>query len=356
MNSASSLMKFDKTYKSYLFNFFGEFSKHKKEIFKKKIELLSLYKINLVKFLPSEGKIKSRLSFILMFLIGFFPLKKILKAHQPDYLIAHLISSLPLVLLIIFNFKTKFILRISGYPKMNLFRRTLWKKAFKKIHLVTCPTQNTLDYLKKFDLIEESKLKLLYDPILEVKDVSLKKNKKVDIKNYYLSVGRLTKQKNFYFLCQAFKKIIESDNEIKLLIAGNGEQEDLLRKFINKNNLSKNIILLGYVENIYKYFKNSRGFILTSLWEDPGFVLVEAAYCRAPVMSSNVWPGPIELIRNDYNGILFESEDIESFMREFKRFSSIEKNSTLKLNNLKMCKKFTLFSHYKNLDKILSSN
>ena len=60
-----------------------------------------------------------------------------------------------------------------------------------------------------------------------------------------------------------------------------------------RNNLDQNIILPGYIKNIYPYFKKSKGFISTSLWEDPGFVLIEASYCRTPVLSSNAWPGPV---------------------------------------------------------------
>ena len=41
-----------------------------------------------------------------------------------------------------------------------------------------------------------------------------------------------------------------------------------------KKNLQKNIFLIGYVENIFPYISLSQGFILTSLWEDPGFVLI----------------------------------------------------------------------------------
>ena len=62
---------------------------------------------------------------------------------------------------------------------MNLLRKMLWKKAFKKIHLVTCPTNNTLNYLKKLNIIEESKLKLLYDPVIEVENINKKKMKKL---------------------------------------------------------------------------------------------------------------------------------------------------------------------------------
>ena len=49
--------------------------------------------------------------------------------------------------------------------------------------------------------------------------------------------------------------------------------------YIKKNNLENNIFLIGYVENIFHLIARSDGFILSSLWEDPGFVLVEAAFC-----------------------------------------------------------------------------
>ena len=51
-----------------------------------------------------------------------------------------------------------------------------------------------------------------------------------------VSIGRLTKQKNFMFLCRAFKEIIEENDQIKLLIAGNGEEEIKLKEFIRNNN------------------------------------------------------------------------------------------------------------------------
>ena len=65
---------------------------------KKKIELIGFYNLNISKFLPYKGKIKSRFSFLIIFLLGFFPLIKTLKKNKPDFLIVHLITSLPLIL------------------------------------------------------------------------------------------------------------------------------------------------------------------------------------------------------------------------------------------------------------------
>ena len=150
INSAFSLLKFSDQYESSIVNFFCEFDLFKNEIKKKNINLINYYNFNLSKYLPYQGFVKSRLSFIFFFIFGFFPLIKTLKTEKPDYLVIHLISSLPLLVLILFKFETRFILRISGFPRLNFFRKFLWKLAFKKIFCVTCPTKKYFGLHKKF--------------------------------------------------------------------------------------------------------------------------------------------------------------------------------------------------------------
>ena len=84
--------------------------------------------------LPKYGWLKSRITFLFIFITSFFPLKNLLKKTKPDFLVIHLVSSLPLILLILFNFRTKFVLRISGYPRLTFIRKLIWKIAFTKIY------------------------------------------------------------------------------------------------------------------------------------------------------------------------------------------------------------------------------
>ena len=46
----------------------------------------------------------------------------------------------------------------------------LWKIAFKKIYAVTCPTNLTKEKLLKLNIVDEKKLFILYDPIIELKN------------------------------------------------------------------------------------------------------------------------------------------------------------------------------------------
>ena len=361
VNSAKSLKTYGIKYECSIINIFGEFNSFPNILKSKDIKLINYFNKRLLFFLPKYGKLKSRFSFIIVFILSFLPLKKLILNQKPDFLIIHLITSLPLILLIFFKFKTKFILRISGLPKLGMFRMFLWKKALPKIHMITCPTKSTANYIKSLGIVDKEKIKTLYDPIIEINKINLQKKQNINLpfkgEKYFFTAGRLTKQKNFLFLCKAIKKICIDIPDFKIIIAGDGEDKYKILSFIKKNNLQKNIFLIGYVKNIFPYINSSQGFILSSLWEDPGFVLIEAGACKIPVFSSDCLVGPKEIIKDNINGILFKSNDVNDFVKNFDIFNIIINNKDLKkklvLNNLKLTKKFSLFSHYLKLDKIL---
>jgi len=355
INSAYSLNKFFKDYETIIIDSIGEFYLKSEEIKKKKISLIKLNKIDFIKFLPKYGKFSSRISFLIIFLLNFFPLTRLLKRNKPDFLIIHLITSLPLILFYIFNFETKCILRISGFPLLGSFRKFFWKIFLKKVYIITCPTINTLNYMKSLNIVEHSKLKLLYDPIINISEIVRKKRGEVQFENFALAAGRLTKQKNFIFLINNFNKIIEKDKNLKLLIIGNGEEKNELQKRINILNLNKNIILLPFKENIFPYISKSKCFFLSSKWEDPGFVLIESAFCRSFIISSNCPNGPKEIIDNNSCGLLYNLNDNLSFVEKtlsFLNMSSIEIQKKKK-NALKKSKLFTIFFHAKTMAQLL---
>lgn len=359
INSAYSLQKFSKKFEIHIINFFGEFNLYKEELITKKINLINFYNKLLIKYLPKYGFIKSRFSFLIFFTLGFIPLKNLIKKNNPDFLIIHLITSLPLFLLILFSFKTKLILRISGKPRLNFLRKFFWKIAFKKIYKITCPTLSTLNYIKKLNIVKDEKLFLLYDPIININEFNKQKNLKPNInfnhKNFFFAAGRLTLQKNFLFLCRCFQKILKKNNSFKLVIAGEGEDKNKIISFINRNNLNDNIFLIGNVDNIFYFLRNSKFFILSSFWEDPGFVLMEAAISRAPIISSDCDTGPKELIKDKFNGILFFTNDQDDFIKKLNFGLQLNDKEIhkIKLSNLKLAKKFTIFSHFNQLTHIL---
>ena len=105
--------------------------------------------------------------------------------------------------------------------------------------------------------------------------------------------------------------------------------------------------------------KKSEIFILTSLWEDPGFVLIEAGMCNLSIIASDCPSGPKEIISpEEYGGLLFENNDEISLNKKINQYFNTNKEQILKkkIYFKKNIRKFTVFNHTKNLEKILEIN
>lgn len=361
INSAISLKKFSKKYDPVIINSCGEFNIHKKKLENNEIKVFNLLSFNVHKFLPSKGFFLSRFSFIIIFIITFFPFINFIKSRNPDYLIIHLITSLPIVISNLIKSNTKYILRISGLPKYNLLRKFLWKKLGRKIYRITCPTEGTLKDLRLSKLFDQNKLILLKDPIIIINEITKKKKEQIDVnlkeRDFNIvAAGRLTKQKNFKLIIEAFNQILKIKKNSKLIIIGEGEEKLFLEDLIDKKNLSNNIKLLGFKKNIFKYLSKSNLFILSSLWEDPGWVLIEAAISDTLILSSDCKNGPLEFIENDKGGILFKSNSSNDLVEKFNEINNLDKKQILskKLFAKKKSDEFTIFKHYSHFEKILS--
>ena len=138
LNSAISIKKFSKKINPTIINVIGEWNQYQEIIKNNNINIINFrYNKNSYQNLPRYGFIRSRLSYLLISLKSVVSLYNFLSnKERDDYVILHLLTSLPLILILMFNFKCRFILRISGYPKLNFFRKTLWKLAKKKLYKV----------------------------------------------------------------------------------------------------------------------------------------------------------------------------------------------------------------------------
>ena len=360
IRSAESLVKFSKKKKNdiSLIDAIGEWDEYK-NIINKKIKVIKLSKIKLIDYIPKNSFLKSRLSYIIIFFWNFFKLKSLINNDKPDFLIIHLMTSLPIFLSLFMSKNTKIILRISGLPKINFIRHIFWKVFAKRIYKVTCPTKSTYDYMLKKKIFRKEKMEVLRDPIIDLKEYRLKKIEKFNFeelknKKYIIGIGRLTKQKNFDLMINFFKKISNTYPRLNLVIIGEGENKTRLKKLSINLSLEKRIYFLGYQKNVFKYLTRAECFILTSLWEDPGFVLVEAALAGVPIISSECPNGPKEIIQN--NGFLFQNNNLNDLVIKFRDFLNTDEKEIYRNKVIlkKRVKKFTLFGHYKKLNQIIN--
>ena len=120
--------------------------------------------------------------------------------------------------------------------------------------------------------------------------------------------------------------------------------------------MENKIEILGYKKNVYNYIFNAKCVISSSLWEDPGFIMIESAFLGVPIISSNCPSGPKEFIGKNENGFIFNSNEESSFQVELDNFLSITKNELYE--RVKKAKKnskfFTGYYNYKKLSYLLN--
>ncbi len=364
LNSSIALAKYNSNYEVILLNVFGEWTVYKKYLNEKGIRVINLT-FNFKNLLPKYGFFQSRFSYILIFLISFIPLLILLKKNKPDFIIAHLITSLPIFLFKLFNFNTKLILRISGMPKLHFIRKIFWNLSSKNIHSVTCPTLELKKKIEKLNIFTISNIYFLPDAVINISNFKEQLNTKNKYENIFsknnktiLAAGRLTKQKNFSYLIDEFSKFCLEFKDYKLIILGDGEEYESLKKKTKQKSMDNFIFLVGRVDNVFRYMKDSDLFVLCSKWEEMGFVMIEAALSNLFIISSNCPNGPSEFLNYGKNGILFQNNKKNALYDSLVRFHVIDKKKRFedKVKIKKNSMKYSMFRHYKYLKEILLNN
>ena len=133
--------------------------------------------------------------------------------------------------------------------------------------------------ISNFENLDDVKINLLRDKMLQNK-----------FKKIILFIGRLSEEKNISLLIKAFSLVLIQFPEINLLIVGKGDREDTLRKEAESLGISKNVIWAGAVEysEIPYFYRICDVFVLPSLTEARGSVLVEAALSKKPIIVTNI--------------------------------------------------------------------
>ena len=121
----------------------------------------------------------------------------------------------------------------------------------------------------------------------------------------------MTRQKNFETLIKAYN-IVRKNYPCCLWILGEGEERERLQNLINKFQIQNHAKLIGFVSNPYKYMKKADVFVLSSLWEDSGHVLIEAAYMKMKIVSTRCPSGQEEFLDYGQRGELCDMQSPES--------------------------------------------
>lgn len=117
-----------------------------------------------------------------------------------------------------------------------------------------------------------------------------------------LGVGRLTEQKGFHHLIDAFARL-GTKHDAELWLLGEGPLRAQLEEQARRSGVNDRVRFLGFHVNPQDFMRRATVFVLSSGWEGFGNVVVEALACGTPVVSTLCPHGPADVLTDGVNGL-----------------------------------------------------
>jgi glycosyltransferase involved in cell wall biosynthesis len=238
----------------------------------------------------------------------------------------------------------------KGKPisQFNLFDRiyiNYSQRLSSTIDAIISPSKFVMDLHIKLGFFRSSKKYIVPNGMkLENNNMIPKENSG----NEFLFIGQIVKHKGPQIAIEAFKKLKEKN--AKLHIVGNGAYLETAKQIAEED---ERIIFHGFIQNkndLDKIFNRCSYVIFPSIWyEIFGLVIIEAINRGLPVIASNIGAIP-ELIKDGYNGFLFEPGDVNSLHSIIEDLVNRKRIlSDLNKNAIDSSKKFSLEKHLKSI-------
>lgn len=238
-----------------------------------------------------------------------FSIRKIIKERNIECIISFL--DIPNMINILFTGKSvRSIISIRGYgqiSKVSLFRKRVYQQLYKRAdYIVTVSEVMKFRFVENYN-ISDAKVMAIANPyntdkIQELSDEKIEKEVLEFMQQYECAsaMGRLVESKGYIYLFESLKMLLRENRKAGLIVIGSGELEEFLREKAKKLGIDKNIYFLGFKKNPYKYIKQSKLYISTSLREGFPNALVESMACGIPVIHTDCLTGPKEILCENY--------------------------------------------------------
>jgi glycosyltransferase involved in cell wall biosynthesis len=290
---------------------------------------------------------------------GVFESIRVMKRERPDIMIAGgCINNLTILLAKkIFRMKTRVIFSLHAIDRTAV-RKKIIKWFYPMADKVVGINRGSIDLTKKISGVKlrEDKIEIINNPVV---DENMIKMSKEEVSHKWLdgnhkvftTIGRLSWEKTQDIMIRALNEV--KDKSVKLLIIGEGPEEEKHRELVKKFKLEDRVDFIGHQINPFKYISRCDGFLLSSKTEGFGMVLVEAMACKIPVISTKSMARPEDVILDGKTGLLCEVGDYREMGRLMELLLD---NRNLKENLIKnsyeTVKKFSVIGSVKKYEEL----
>ena len=205
---------------------------------------------------------------------------------------------------------------------------------------------------KKFTVIYNA---IDIDKFLFKQEVRENFRKELNIEDKFVigNIGRLHEQKNQSFLIDVFYEIQKKKDNAILLIVGKGPLENELKEKVSNLGINNKVYFLGNRKDIERIYQGMDVFVLPSLFEGLGIVVIEAQVSGLPVIASTGVAKEANITDNIQNIDLSESINVwveaicKAEVKDRKDVENIVRNSKFNIkNNAKFLQEFYLKKYY----------
>lgn len=204
----------------------------------------------------------------------------------------------------------------NGNPETGTFFKFWFRKkgaykAYSQCDKLTAVSKSVADSFSMFTGINNISIVYNTNDVAKIKELSIE-DCPVAFKNnspVICSVGRLVKEKAYDRLINVAARLKKEGFDFNLVIVGDGEKRDELRKQVKNLNASDYIRFTGYDANPYKYLRQSDIFVCSSYTEGLSTALTEAVILGLPCVSTNVSGAKEILGENNEYGIVTENSE-----------------------------------------------
>ena len=290
-------------------------------------------------------KSEDKRNFLLKNTSRIMALRRIIRDEKPDVCISFMGENNFRLICATRRLRTRTIISVRNDPEReysNKIHKILAKLLFPKADGVVFQTEDAKAW---FPHRVQEKSRVIFN---QVDEKFFCKNP--EIGQYIVACGRLSKQKNYKMLLNAFAQVIKVFPNEELRIYGEGELKDELIEYTKMLGINNSVYFMGFSTNMEKVYENAKLMVMTSTYEGMPNAILEALASSVPVISTDCpCGGPRMVISNGVNGFLVPVDSVEALVEKI--ICVLKDNSII----LKMKEKAYAMSQNYRSDIVISS-
>lgn len=192
----------------------------------------------------------------------------------------------------------------------NFSEKLLMRYCFGRTAGIMVPSRGVRDDLVMHFKANPDKVKAIHNG-MNLDAIRHQASQSVEMQKdcaWIVTACRFSPPKDLETLLRAFR-IVRDNRPAKLLLIGEGELRAQIESLIDDLELKDDVLLPGFMANPFPYVAKADIFVLSSLTEGFGNVIVEAMALGVPVVASDCPTGPAEIIEHGVNGYLVPLKD-----------------------------------------------